>query len=901
MTKQPTDQHVLEKILTSGLTVLVMEDHSSPVVAVQIWFKVGSVNETEENTGLAHFLEHMVFKGTEKHGVGEIANLIKAAGGNLNASTSYSYTMYYVVLPSRDFSLGLSVQADAMMHSSFAQKEFEKERIVVIDEARMYDDQPEAYTFYRTMELGFQVHNYRRPIAGYEHIVEKIERDQLLDFYGTYYRPANAVLVVVGDIEAETALEEIQEVYGGWKPGPVRANESPVEPEQQAFRFKMFRGSIDHAYAGVGFHIPSIVHEDYPALEVLSTLLGHGKSSRLYADVFEKKHLVTSASASVLAEKWPGFFQIYASMPEEKCFPALSGIFEELQRLRTGVVEESELIKVKRQLQKSNYGELETMEGQAANLGYYQLLGDYRMADEHQEAIGKVTAVQVAAAAHKYLTLANCSVVAYLPEDATVSVPASADLEAALGRSLGPEAAAPAAIDTTRTTGRKADRRSRAATKSRVGSEKPPLELIELDNGLRILLKARPSIPLVSMVTLFHGGVSMEPAGQAGLSLLTQRLLLKGSRGYSVEEIARTVEEFGGGIESYSSYDTCGVAVSILAPFLESVRPVLGDVIKRPLFEATAVDHEKNNLLEKLAERNDNPVSYSIDRLFQYLYGTHPYANPNLGEAEQVKSLAANDCLGMFQRVLVPENMVLCLVGDITKERAVQLAGELYGDLKRSPRPVPAASTPRRPDQPGLHLLTRPNIKQSVALVGYLAPPMMSREAIALEVLNGVLAGLGGRLFVELRDKRSLGYMTGSSLLPLKEGSIFFGYANPKAEGVDEAVEVITRELEKVAGQLVEEKELARAKQWMLGSQVMRLQRNMAQAFAYGTNEVLGFGYDVVDRLPDIIRAVSREEIREAAAGVFKRDAAVIVKLQPNSSPPVDDRSSSPPVDLVGI
>jgi zinc protease len=287
MTTQSLDARVIKKTLPNGLTVLVAEDHASPIVAVNAWFGVGSVHETEEMNGLAHFQEHMVFKGTDKYGVGEIANIVKSAGGNLNAGTSFSYTMYYIVLPSNEFSTALEVQADAMMHSTFDEGEFQKERLVVMDEARMYDDRPESFTFYRTMELGFEKHTYRRPIAGYGHIVEKITRDQLLDFYSNYYRPKNAVLVVTGDVDPADALRRVEDVYGAWRDDPVTVNEPPVEPPQEAFRFQSYAGEMDHGYLGAGFHVPDILHDDYPALEMLSELLSSGRSSRLYRRVLE--------------------------------------------------------------------------------------------------------------------------------------------------------------------------------------------------------------------------------------------------------------------------------------------------------------------------------------------------------------------------------------------------------------------------------------------------------------------------------------------------------------------------------------------------------------------------------------------------------------------------------------
>jgi zinc protease len=222
------------------------------------------------------------------------------------------------------------------------------------------------------------------------------------------------------------------------------------------------------------------------------------------------------------------------------------------------------------------------------------------------------------------------------------------------------------------------------------------------------------------------------------------------------------------------------------------------------------------------------------------------------------------------------------MVGDIGEDRARSLAESLLGDLPAGPIPTPAFAAGERPARPGLCVLRRKNMQQAVTFVGYTAPPMLTDDAIALSVLNGVLAGLGGRLFVELRDKRSLGYMTGSAFNPLRERSIFFGYANPKPEGVDEAVSVIQAELEKVARETVTQEEFERSREWLIGTQLMQLQRNGSQAAAYGTYEALGFGYGVVDRTPQMIQAVTRERMREAAARVFVPENMVVVKLLPD-------------------
>jgi len=224
---------------------------------------------------------------------------------------------------------------------------------------------------------------------------------------------------------------------------------------------------------------------------------------------------------------------------------------------------------------------------------------------------------------------------------------------------------------------------------------------------------------------------------------------------------------------------------------------------------------------------------------------------------------------------------VMVFVGDIDEEKAMSIAEDLAGDLPAGDVPEPDRHAPDTPVGPGLHERRRKNLKQAVGLVGFIAPPMMTPEAIALGVLDGIMTGLGGRLFHELRDKRSLGYMAGSSFASLKERSMFYGYSNPGPDGIDEAIDVIHNELEKVTREHVTDEELNRTKGWLIGSQTMKLQRNISQAIEYGMYEALGFGYDIVDRAPEIVAKVTREDILQAAAGVFQKDKAVTIKLIP--------------------
>ena len=864
---------VVKKQLPNGMTVLFKEDHSSPVVSINMWYRVGSVNETEEQSGLAHFQEHMIFKGTESLAPGEFANIVKAAGGNLNAATSFSYTMYYVVMPSQKFSLGLEQQADTMMNCTFPQGEFTSELEVVMEEARMYDDTPDSFTFYRTMELGFEKHNYRRPIAGYTEIVEKFTRDQLVAFYEKYYQPDNAILVVVGDVDEDFAMKEIERVYGGWTGGKVNVHEPEVEPEQKQFRFKALKGSTDHVYVGAGFHVPSILDEDYPALEMLGTLLGTGRSSRLYRRIIENDQLATTVSADMFAEKWPGFFMLFASTAPDKWEAARDAVFEEVARFQTELATDAELEKARRQIEKSLYNNLETVEGQASNLGYYEVLGDFELAERHREAIRRVTPEEVQYVAKKYFNVDNLSMVSYMPESME-GTPDTAQVESSLRSLLQP------GTNGTRPAAGGADIKQLSAAKSSTAA-RPEMSLHTLDNGVKVLIKPRPTVPITSMVTLFGGGTRLEPANKSGLSTLTARVLTKGAGTYNAESIVSTIEGIGGRIETYAGFDTAGGYVNVLSEYVDDALPVYKAVMREPKFDAEWIEKEKSKLLKELAKRHDHPVHFAIDNLFANAFGDHPYGHPFVGDPDQLAALTANDCRDWFGSIVTPDNITMVFVGDIEVDKAMSIANDVWGDVAGGTAPTPPSAAPAAAANPGLTELRRAKLNQAVGLVGYLAPPMMTAEAIALGVLNGIMTGLGGRLFVELRDKRGFGYMAGSAFSPLKERSIFYCYTNPGPEDIEEAIAVIHTECEKVTRDVVDDEELSRSKEWLVGSHTMKLQRNLSQATEYGAYEALGFGYDVVDRAADMIYAVTKEDILAAAKGVFSPDNAVSVKLIP--------------------
>jgi len=304
---------VTKRNLENGLTVLIKENHSAPVVSIVTHVQAGYFDESDSVTGISHLMEHMFFKGTKKRKVGDIARETKTLGGYLNASTIYDHTLYYTVLPSENFSQGLDIQSDALINSVIDPGELKTETEVVIQEAKRKLDIPSAVTSEKMYELAFDKHRMRRWRIGTEDGLRTLTREDLLTFHKNLYRPENITLTVVGDINTTKALEEIEKYYKDFEKGILLKEESSPEPAQQRFKYRQLRGDIQQSYLAIGFHTPEILNQYTYAIDILAFILGHGRSSRLYQKVREESKLVYTISAANYALPDVGIFEIEAT------------------------------------------------------------------------------------------------------------------------------------------------------------------------------------------------------------------------------------------------------------------------------------------------------------------------------------------------------------------------------------------------------------------------------------------------------------------------------------------------------------------------------------------------------------------------------------------------------------
>ncbi len=412
---------VKESVLENGLKVLLLEEHKAPVVTVHVWYRVGSRNEQPGATGLSHFLEHMMFKGTSKVGPGQFSKTVQKNGGRDNAFTSDDYTGYFETFASDRFELALELEADRMRGLLFDPKEVASEKKVVMEERRLRTDDDPVSALREAMEaVAFLEHPYRQPVIGWMPDIEALTREDLIRHYNTYYVPSNAVLIVVGDFKSDELLAKIQRLFGaiarGSEPPKVRA----VEPAQHGERSLVLKREAELPFLFMGYHVPDLKHPDNFALEVLAYILSGGKSARIYKSLVYEKQLALYAGGGYERESIdPNLFPFYASvMPGKTAEEVERALAAEIERVKNEPVPDRELEKAKNQIEAGFLLGQDSVFNLARQLAEYEIVAGWRTWADYIPGIRSVKAEDLQRVAKTYLTPDNRTVSVLIPTKA---------------------------------------------------------------------------------------------------------------------------------------------------------------------------------------------------------------------------------------------------------------------------------------------------------------------------------------------------------------------------------------------------------------------------------------------------------------------------------------------------
>ena len=411
----PKAPAVTHELLDNGLTVVIAPNHATDVVTLNAWVKVGSRDETEEINGAAHFVEHLLFKGTRRRKTGEISRDVESIGGQLNASTSLDYTQYYIVASSRFFDRILDIQADALMNSTFDPAEVDRERTVVLQELALVEDTPGRAGLVQLYAAAYRAHPYSRAVGGQPEIIRRLTRDQLYAFYRTYYGPANVTLVIAGDVDAAEVMAKVRRVLGPWRHPVQTRRAGTAAPPLDAIRRVVTARDVRVALILMGWIGADARHPDHYALDVLMYVLGQGRGARLTRTLRDRQQLVQSVSAGFQTAVDPGLFVIQAVADPQQQARVEQGILVELAALREGGVTEDELIRAKTLLEMDTLVFQHTSRGRAASLGYAATIATLEYEDTYLDRIRALTREDVQRVAIRYLDPQRYAVVVVQP------------------------------------------------------------------------------------------------------------------------------------------------------------------------------------------------------------------------------------------------------------------------------------------------------------------------------------------------------------------------------------------------------------------------------------------------------------------------------------------------------
>ncbi len=859
--------------LDNGLKVVVQRLSRAPVVSVQVWVKAGSRLEEEAERGLTHQIEHMIFKGTPTRGLGQVAGEIEQAGGRINAYTSFDHTVYHVVLPSSHWKLGLDVLGDAVKNSLFDEAELAKEKEVVLEEWRRGRDNPTRVMAEEVFATVFKTSPYGHPIIGYEETIRNFSRRQILDYMAKWYTAQRIAVVVVGQVDPGQVTDEARRIFSDFPATGQTGFSPPLEPPQKEMRFKAMNGKVQQAYLALAFRTQGMMDPRTPATDLLSELLGGGMSARLPEVLWGRRGLVRSVHTSSFTPLDEGFLWISAALEPDKLDQALKALWQELMRARIGHFSVQEMARAKLAFEASVIREKETMEGQANKLGFFELMtGGLEKEEEFMKAVQGLTAEEIRQRAMRIFRPENLSLVVMLPEGE--ELPGPDRFKGLL--TLPPDQAEPVAK-----AGSEAVTQVREISAAASPDDSGPVKAMDLPGGVRLLVKEDHSLPLWAIKAFFLGGTRLEPEDRAGAMKLLSSTWTRGAAGLSAEELARRVEDMAGSIGADSGRHTLSLSGSFLSQFFDPGLELFAKVLLNPAFNPTEVSKRKADQLAAIKAQEESPVSVAFRLFNKKIYQGHPYSRETLGTEETVSALTPRDLKDLFNRLVRPNNLVVAVVGDVNPEKVKARLTELLAPLKGEFEPVLPQAPPPIPQGGITAQEIRPGQAQVHLLLGFRAPAMTDPDSYALDLLAEALSNQSGRLFVELRDRKSLAYTVAAFNSPGLDAGVFGFYIASAPEKEDQAKKEFLAQVERIRTEPLSAEEFQGARARLLSQWILDRQSMSARAGDLALYDCLGLGWDYAQEYTERIRNLTPEQVLAAARKYLDPERTLWVRVGP--------------------
>jgi zinc protease len=843
--------------LENGLRVYLKPVPGSPAVTTMVAYKVGSADEDLDNTGLSHYLEHLMFKGTDKLKPGDIDRITFRGGGGNNAYTGEDFTIFFFDFPADRWEAALSIEADRMRNLRIDEAhQFEQEKEAVVSELARNEDTPWDLESKAILPRLFgKTGPYGHPVIGQRSHVRGATAEAIKAHYDKWYHPNNAALVVVGGFDADRALAAIKKYFDDI-PAAKLPPRKPVAAKKTARPDRLDMASkFATPRLLLGYNTVRSNHPDYPALQVLEEILGGGKTCRLYRTLVEGKETALSVSASNSGGRYPGWFAIQVeAVPRSKPSAIEKQVLAEVDKLRDEPPDPRELHRVQRGILATALFNRESVHGLADSIAQAVTVNDLDHLKNYLPRILAVTPERVREVARKYLDPQQRVTVWSQPEeDKGGKGDGGKGGPAPRARRQGPAGAA-AAFSLGRT------------------------KRVELPNGLVLLLYEDHRLPLISAEAAVGHVRQLEPTDKGGVATLTGYLLDEGTTEHSADQIAERIEDVGGSLIVGAS----GGSVRVLAPDRALGLDLLLECLISPKFAREAFNRQKDHLRAEIDDLLTQPQQRARREFRKQAYGPHPLGRPSTGTLRSVGALTPEDCRNFHRRAFVPNNVTLAVVGDFDSQEIIDQVKRRTSGWKKADLDLPEEPQVNKPAEFTQKVFTMPEAAQLHVYLGHIGVRRDNPDYYKLLVMDYLLGtgpGFTDRLSSRLRDTEGLAYTVTATIAASadREPSLFTCYAGIDPANFARVKREFLEEINRIRDETPTAREVRDAQTYLLGSLLLQFTTGAGIASQLLMIERNRLGFDYLEDYRKAVAAVTPADVQAAARRYLNPKRMVLV------------------------
>ena len=840
-------------VLDNGLTLIVHEDRKAPIVAVNMWYHVGSKNEKPGKSGFAHLFEHLMFNGSENYNDDYFKVLEKLGATDLNGTTNEDRTNYFQNVPTSALDVVLWMESDRMGHllGAITQEKLDEQRGVVQNEKRQGENQPYGQVEdLITNSVWPKGHPYSWTVIGSMEDLNAASLEDVQDWFKTYYGPANAVIAVAGDIDAKTALEKVKKYFGDIPSGPPVAKYDAWVAKRTGSIRQTMQDRVPQARLYKAWNIPPAGSEEFQQLDLVTDLLSSGKTSRLYKRLVYDEQVATDVAAYVDGREIASLLYVrVTAKPGEDLARIETMVNEEMAKLLKEGPTAKELTRVQTQYVANFVRGAERIGGFGGKSDILAMNATYHGTPDFYKTtlkrVQSMTPQQIKKAANDWLSDGDYTLEVH-PFPSYMVAPTLPGI-----RDKVPDAGKPPKASF------------------------PVMERATLSNGMKVVLATRDVVPVVNFWMEFDAGYASDQFAKPGTANLAMAMLDEGTKSRSALEISEELAMLGASLGSGSNLDQSSVTMSALKTNLDASLELYADVILNPSFPKADFDRLQRQMMAGIQREKVTPIQMALRVFPRLLYGEgHAYSNPLTGSGteESVSSMAREDLVTFHQTWIRPNNATLIVVGATTMDEIKPKLEKLFKGWAAGTVPTKNIAEVGLAEKPAVYIMDKPGAQQSIIFAGHVAPPENNPDAIAIDMMNTVLGGAFiSRINMNLREDKHWAYGAFSILFSAKAQRPFFAYAPVQTDKTKESMMEITKELSGVVGDKpITEEELGRVR----ASKILELPGSWETTGAVGgaINNLVRYGYpnDYYATYPDKVTSTSLSDLNAAAKMLVK-------------------------------